>query len=58
MYLRLYYFPVHIIGTIIEEIKEWPAETYHSYFAITIVIFLMGLAMMHFFWFYVMLKGI
>jgi hypothetical protein len=58
MYLRLYYFPVHIIGTIIGEIREWPDETYHQYFAVTIVIFLMGLALMHVFWFYVMLKGI
>ncbi len=58
MYLRLYYFPVHIIMKIVRDIREWPQETYHGYFAVMVVLFLMGLAGLHAFWFYVMLKGV
>jgi hypothetical protein len=57
IYLRLYYFPIHIIRMILIEIQVFQDELYHHYFAFLIVSFLIILALLHAFWFHIMVKG-
>lgn len=58
IYLRLWFFPVHVIYRIIEEIRVWPEETYCLNVACMMVGFLMALSGMHVFWVYLMIKGL
>ena len=56
-YFRIWFFPYYVIARIIEEIQVWPAETYSHNIAFMTVGFLLALAALHVFWFYIMIKG-
>jgi len=58
IYARIWFFPVHIIGRIFEEIQNWPEQTWNWNFAIMMPSFLIALAFMHVFWLYIMIRGL
>jgi len=58
VYFRIWFFPVHVICRILEEIETWPEETFSINIALMTVGFLIALACMHVFWLYIMIKGI
>ena len=58
VYFRIWFFPLHVICRIFEEIATWPEETYSTNIALMTTGFLIALACMHVFWLYIMIKGI
>lgn len=59
VYFRLWYFPLHVIGRILEECYEDQicAHTNYSYMTM-LTAFLSILVCLHLFWFYLMIKGL
>jgi hypothetical protein len=58
LYFRIWFFPVHVIGRILEEVTVWPEETFSYNICGMTIGFLMALACMHVFWLYIMVKGV
>ena len=57
LYLRLWFFPVHVIWRVVEECSTWPEKTFNWHFITFQQGFLIVLACMHIFWLYIMIKG-
>ncbi len=58
VYVRLWYFPMHVINRIFEEVAEWNTGTYNASLAFMLTGFLCMLFFLHCFWFYLMVKGL
>ena len=58
VYVRLWYFPSHVICRIFEEVKVWHSSTYNASLAFMLTGFLCVLLLLHCFWFYLMVKGL
>lgn len=58
VYIRLWFFPVHVIGRIFEEVNDWHGSPINMTFAYMLPGFLTALFGLHLLWFYVMLKGL
>jgi hypothetical protein len=58
IYFRIWFFPVHVIGRILEEIAMLPDDVFSFNIAFMTVGFLMALTCLHIFWLFIMAKGI
>jgi TLC domain len=59
IYFRIWFFPAHVIGRIIEECSACDNDKlFDKNFAFMTVGFLIALACMHVFWLYLMIRGL
>jgi len=58
IYFRLWFFPMKVIGRIIEESQNWHGSAINLNFIAMLTCFLIILFFMHIFWFYLMIKGL
>lgn len=55
LYIRIWYFPFHVITRIIHDIKNWHYDPYDDGIAFMFVVFLIALTCMHVFWLKIMI---
>ncbi|TNV82255.1 hypothetical protein FGO68_gene12725 [Halteria grandinella] len=58
LYVRLWFFPAHVISRIFEEMNSWHGVRINRHMMIMLTVFLIVLFCMHIFWFYLMVKGL
>jgi TLC domain len=59
VYFRLWFFPLHVIGRIVEESLQWHGSLRYDLNSVAMLTcFLSVLFLMHVFWFYLMIKGV
>lgn len=58
IYFRLWFFPLHVIGRILEEMNDWHGVRINKQMIVMLTAFLCALCCLHVFWFYLMIKGL
>jgi ceramide synthetase len=57
IYVRLWFFPAHVIYRIFEEMNSWDGVHTNNHMNFMLIVFLIFLFLIHIFWFYLMVKG-